>query len=397
MRPESNRDPRHLVIQLARLGDVVQTLPALDALRQAHPHRGLDLLCAAPLAAVAAGSGLCDRVLPWDGPRWHAWATGWADNAVDTLREAEDYIASLGVLSYGRVYPLNQHARSRLLAQFCADPMRRVSDTEAWEEQMRPWAQYLRQVARDRGKNRIHLADAWCGMCGVKPRGRAPIYDQSTGDIPSHVAAIGEREGLWVALAVGAGETDRCVPTAIWSRWIQTFLSRRDDGHVVLIGGGQEREAGQSVLEGLPALLQGHVWDCTGRTTLTQLMEVLRRCHWIVGADTGPLHLGTLVGARALGFYFSRARVHETGPYGTGHWVYQSATTQQPNTWPIAESIALMCDDQQASSDDWTLWRSHMDEWGVCFDDESASQASEATRAAIWQSLAPALCRSAAA
>lgn len=397
MQPESSREPRHLVIQLARLGDVVQTLPALDALRQAHPTRGLDLLCAAPLTAVAAGSGLCDRVLSWDGSRWHAWASRWEDNPLDTLHEVEDCIESLGLLSYGRVHPLNQHVRSRLLAHLCADPTSRASDTETWDEQMRPWEQYLRQVARERGTNRVHLADAWCGMCGVRPRGRAPLYDPSTGDIPPDLAAIGEREGLWVALAVGAGEADRCVPTEIWSRWIQTFLSRRNDGHVVLIGSGQEREAGQAVLERLPSLLQGHVWDCTGRTTLTQLMEVVRRCRWIVGADTGPLHLGTLVGARALGFYFSRARVHETGPYGTGHWVYQSATTQQPNTWPVTESIALICDEQGTSTADWTLWRSHMDEWGVCFDDGSASQPSEAMRATIWQSLAPTLCQSAAA
>jgi ADP-heptose:LPS heptosyltransferase len=312
------------------------------------------------------------------------------------LREAEECIASLGALSYERVYTLNQHARSRLLAQLCADPIRRMADTETWEEQMRPWAQYLRQVARERGRNRIHLADAWCGMCGVRPQGRAPLCDPSAGNIPQDLAAIGEREGLWVALAVGAGETDRCVPTGMWSRWIQTFLSQRDDGHVVLIGSGQERKPDRRCLKGCRRSFR----DMFGTAPTDHSHPAdggVAPMHWIVGADTGPLHVGTLVGVRALGFYFSRARVHETGPYGTGHWVYQSATTQQPNSWPVAESIALICDDRQSRSDDWTLWRSHMDEWGVWFDDGSASQASEATRAAMWQSLSPELCRSTAA
>ena len=43
----------------------------------------------------------------------------------------------------------------------------------------------------------------------------------------------------------------------------------------------------------------------------------------MIGSDTGPLHLGVACGARAIGWYFSRARVHETGPYGVGHYVWQ--------------------------------------------------------------------------
>ena len=67
-------------------------------------------------------------------------------------------------------------------------------------------------------------------------------------------------------------------------------------------------------------MIAGRLWDATGRTTLSQLATTLKRCDWAVGADTGPLHLAAAVGTSAMGFYFSRARVHETGPYGQGHW-----------------------------------------------------------------------------
>lgn len=397
MRRECRGEPRRLVIQLARLGDVVQTLPALDALRQAHPHQGLDLLCPEPLTAVAAGSGLCDRVLPWDGARWHAWASRWADNPVRTLHEAEGCIESLGPLSYERVYSLNQHARCRVLAQLCAEPIRRVSDTEAWEAQLRPWAQHLRWVAKERGANRVHLADAWCGMCGVLPRGQAPLCVPPAAELPDDLAGIGERRGLWVALAVGAGEADRCIAPAVWNQWIREFLAQTQNGHVVLIGSRAEGERAQAILDSLPTLLHGCVWDATGRTTLAQLMCLLQKCQWIIGADTGPLHLGTLVGTRAIGWYFSRARVHETGPYGEGHWVFQHATQTQPHSWPIMESIALMRDEQRQSLADWTLWRSRMDRWGAFFDDGSETAAVESSRADIWRACAPVLCESMAA
>ncbi|MDP9133068.1 MAG: hypothetical protein M3M98_08040, partial [Nitrospirota bacterium] len=166
---------------------------------------------------------------------------------------------------------------------------------------------------------------------------------------------------------------------------------------VVLIGGGHEREAGQAILESIPALLQGRVWDTTGRTTMAQLIPVLSRCRWVIGADTGPLHLATAAGSRALGLYFARARVHETGPYGEGHWVYQYATQTPPDIWPIMESIELICDGRPRPAPGWPLWTSHMDQWGVFFDDTCSDQRDSLQRATVWRSLSPTLCEPVAA
>ena len=260
-----------------------------------------------------------------------------------------------------------------------------------------PWAQYLRQVAKARGENRVHLADAWCGMSGVRPRGRAPVLEGQEVELPEDLTAIGQREGQWIALAIGAGDSARCVPPAVWGKWIRTFLTQMDEGRVVLVGSGHEREAGQAVLEAIPPLMQGRVWDTTGRTTVTQLISLLGRCGWVIGADTGPLHLATAVGSRAVGFYFARARVHETGPYGEGHWVYQHATQAQPDSWPITQSIELIRDGHHPAAPDWALWKSHMDRWGVFFDDGSGTQAIDLQRATMWRSLSPTLYESVAA
>lgn len=394
---ESSPKHRDLLIQLARLGDLVQTLPAIEALQAAYPERTLDVVCAAPLTAVLGGAGHLGCVIPWDGAQWRTWADRWQENPTNTLQAMQTYITSLGDTTYERVYPLNQHERSHLLSQLFLRPSSRETDQTHIEARMRPWAQHLRQVAKERGANRVHLADAWCGMCGVRPRGQAPLSVPPTVALPGDLAEIGERRGLWVALATGAGEAERCVAPAVWSQWIREFLAHTEDGQVVLIGSGGERETAKAILDTLPALLHGRVWDATGRTSVSQLMQVLQQCHWVLGADTGPLHLGTLVGTRALGLYFSRARVHETGPYGEGHWVYQHATNAPPQQWPIMESIALICDEQRRPAADWALWRSRMDRWGAFFDDGSDEEATESSRADVWRGCAPDLCESMAA
>jgi ADP-heptose:LPS heptosyltransferase len=313
------------------------------------------------------------------------------------LRTIQNFIASLGDIEYDRVYNLNQHARGILMAHLFTSHSVEASQRTQTNSGVNPWTLYLRQVAKERGKNRVHLADAWCGLCGVKPRGRAPILDLEGAALPEDLTQIGQQKGLWVAVVTGAGDSARCISPVVWAHWIREFLTQVDDGQVVLIGSGQEREAGQAILEMSPTLLQGRVWDTTGRTTLPQLMTLLTKCRWTVGADTGPLHLATALGSRALGLYFARARVHETGPYGEGHWVYQYSTQEQPDNWPIEESIELICDGRLRPAPGWSLWRSHLDQWGVCFEDGSAPHEADLQRATVWQSLSPTLYESAAA
>ncbi|MEK6743741.1 MAG: glycosyltransferase family 9 protein [Nitrospirota bacterium] len=61
-----------------------------------------------------------------------------------------------------------------------------------------------------------------------------------------------------------------------------------------------------------------------GRTSLLQLGAVLERCVLLVSGDTGPLHLATAVGTKAIGL-FGAADPARTGPVGKGHRVIQAA------------------------------------------------------------------------
>ena len=148
-------------------------------------------------------------------------------------------------------------------------------------------------------------------------------------------------------------------------------------------------------------MLMGRIWDACGRVTLPQLSGLLSQCRWVVGSDTGPLHLGAACGARAIGWYFSQARVHETGPYGNGHWVWQAAgeTIQQktgnrqhgyrgviPRSWPIRESVELMLRGTCSSIPErWSLWQGHRDSKGMYFTEHESPVVAPPVRDQIWR------------
>ncbi|WP_447983444.1 glycosyltransferase family 9 protein [Nitrospira sp. Nam74] len=376
-----DRPNRALVVQLARLGDLVQSLPAITALRRRRPSAEMDLLCAASLAAIGSCVPGIARVLPWEVERWRAWADGWSTAQQATLTDIEAYLKMIMSKPYGKAFNLNQHSRAILAASLFGERVVGPGEQGPLSTELPPWADYLRGVARAREHNRVHLADMFCGMCGVTPPGEAPKLEIPAIDLPEDLASVGESDGPWIAIVVGAGDAARCIPPVVWRDWIRVFLAASPAGQVVLIGSGVDRERANAIQDGLSSLHLGRVWDSSGRTTIVQTAAILARCQWVVGSDTGPLHVGTAVGARAMGFYFARARVHETGPYGQGHWTWQAEPpieseirskayaqeirVEEIHQWPIAQSIQLILNEPLKACEGWTLWSSRLDEWGV--------------------------------
>ena len=57
---------RVLVVQLADIGDLVLSTPALAALREAHPHAHIALLTSVHAAPIVEDTGLVDAIITFD-------------------------------------------------------------------------------------------------------------------------------------------------------------------------------------------------------------------------------------------------------------------------------------------------------------------------------------------
>lgn len=53
-----------------------------------------------------------------------------------------------------------------------------------------------------------------------------------------------------------------------------------------------------------------HITDLTGKLSLPQLIAFISSCETLVAASTGPLHIASAVGIRAIGLYPSRRPMH---------------------------------------------------------------------------------------
>lgn len=381
-----------LVIQLARLGDLVQTMPMLATLRTQCPHDTIDLLCPEPLRELGTLIPGIDRVIGWDGARWHRWAARATHGLqADQLREIEQELVTLCPQPYDRAFVLNQHTRAivagSLLAKDCSSPLAQgpLSD------ELTPWAAYVREIARTRRLNHIHLSDAFCGMCGLLPPAAPPRCVISHVSPSRNLEQIGRNGGPWIGLIVGAGDPARLVPIQVWRAWIQRFLSVLPRGRVVLIGQGTECDRARDLQQTLPPSILGRIWDLTGQTSIPELAHTLSRCHYVIGSDTGPLHLAAAADIPVIGWYFGRARVHETGPYGSGHVIWQARSNDgervAPTEWPIEATLDVLVNGSARTQPRWSQWTSHFDRWGTYYCEAGQPAAPPMEREVTWHEL----------
>jgi heptosyltransferase-3 len=99
---------------------------------------------------------------------------------------------------------------------------------------------------------------------------------------------------------------------AAGTRLIEAF-----DVHLILLGGTEDRETAADL---------ANTWgdrciDLTGRTSYMESAEILRRCAFYLGNDSGAMHLAAAVGTRCVAIFSARDTAGAWYPYGTGHTV----------------------------------------------------------------------------
>jgi heptosyltransferase-1 len=71
-----------------------------------------------------------------------------------------------------------------------------------------------------------------------------------------------------------------------------------------------------------PKDLPRNVTDLTNRTSLPQLIHLLRRARSVVSVDSGPMHLAAAAGTRLLSIH-TWSDPRRVGPYSTNAWIWQ--------------------------------------------------------------------------
>lgn len=325
---------RILIVNLTRLGDLLQTSPTVAGLRAKHPDAEVTLLAERNFAEVCEAIPGVDRVERLD-----------LDRIGRLLLEGGARVAEAYHLVHGVVADLRSR-RFDLALNFSSSRMSAVllgllgvGDVRGWSMTpdgfrsiRHPWARLFAASCLNRRFAAFNLVDCYRGIAGCLVDGSQrlayAVRDEARRAITERLSAHGlAADAPLVALQLGASRPVRRWPVDSFARLAADVAA--DGTCVALIGGAGERELAEAVRRA-SALPDERTIDLCGTTTIAELAALLERADVLVTGDTGPMHLAAAVGTPVVALFFGPALPFDTGPYGEDHVLLHAAVACAP-------------------------------------------------------------------
>ncbi len=330
-----------LIIHLSRLGDMIQSLPAVKLLKEEHPESEITYFALEDFCIPLRGIPWIDTLVAIPSSDSRGILT--EDGDIDT--EAFDRLfqnnPELGIQYDVLINMAHNRGSSYLSQRIRAKEKRgRIFSKENEIVMEGNWAKYLFAVARNRNDNLLNLVDLYTGMAGVRNR---PVRHYLPTNPAVDRECLGRLKGhgfdpgrLAVGFQLGASKSLRTWPPERFFR-LGELLTEQLDAQIVLFGSAHERELADQFHTSAPFALI----DLIGETTLTDLPSFLKCINVFVSNDTGPMHIAAAVGTKVVGIFMSTAHFRITGPYGPGHIAIQSNYPCSPCLDSTACSLPL--------------------------------------------------------
>jgi lipopolysaccharide heptosyltransferase I len=314
-----------LIIKPSALGDVVHSLPFLNALRERFPAAGIHWLVFRSFEPLLRDHPMISRLWVVDKEAW---------KRISSLRQSwkdlRRLLTGLREERFDLVVDLQGLLRSGFLCGATRAPLR-LGFLEGRE------GSPLFYTHRVRGGTDCHAIERYLKVAGSLGAPTDRI------DYRLSAASHGSRllDGLppvYVVMAPSAGGEAKRWPVENFGRlaaelpWPSLVISGKSDAALV---------------EQVAAASRGRALSLAGRTTLGEMTEVIRRAKAFISNDTGPMHIAAALGVPVFAVFGPTSPLR-TGPHGPGHTVITAGLSCSPcfrrkkcSHWVCMERISV--------------------------------------------------------
>ena len=306
-----------LFIKTSSLGDVVHHMPALMDARKAHPDATFSWLVEEAFAPLVRLHPAIDTVIPVASRRWRK-----SLYAPATIAEIRASFRNIRAQRYDEIVDTQGLLRTAILAR-AARGVRHGYDASSVRE---PLASLFYDV-RHRVERDMHAVERNRILSGLA-LGYAP--DEAP-DFGLDRARIGKDSTSRYGLLLHAtARREKQWPDADWIAFAKLFAQRFE----LLIPWGTEAERARS--EYIAAAVPGtRVPD---RAPLDQVAKLIAGAQFVVGVDTGLLHLAAALGVPVVAI-FAGSKPALTGPMGRGRLSILGDDGKPPSVDSVVEAV----------------------------------------------------------
>lgn len=303
------RDPQKiLVIKLGALGDFIQALGPMAAIRKHHPTAHITLLTSKAYASFGEQCGYFDAIAIDPKPKWHQ------------LRLWLSLKRQLNAARYSRVYDLQNNDRSN------------------WYFKMfSPKPEWVGTAKGSSHRNAAPERTAGHAFEGHKQTlALAGIQDVEIDRLfwmDSDLGAFRDLKCPYCLLVPG------CAPSRPEKRWPKEYYAElagmllSQGLQPVLIGAQDEAEINQFIAN------QNHkIYNLTGMTSLQDIAVLARNAHCAIGNDTGPIHLIAATGCPTVALFSGSSHAVKHAPQGAQVQILQQQELKDLHATAVIEA-----------------------------------------------------------
>jgi ADP-heptose:LPS heptosyltransferase len=329
MRRRHIKKEKILLVNITRLGDMIQSTPTIAGLKMENPACHISVLVEKAFAEVCSHIPHIDEIIPIDLSLCVQALARDGEGIVDAFEYFDGIIKKLRDDNYDFCLNMSNSAYTALLIRLAG--IKRmggwVSDSEGYRRIESDWARLFAANLfwGNRHFNTLNLVDIFRASADVEAHPES--LQVNIEDSALHYAQEFLKDGgvlkdgrPLIAIQVGASQGKRQWAPKKFSDLMRN-LHQRLDARFVLTGTKSELPIIEEVTRGIGDL---PVIVAAGRTNIPQLAAVLAQCNLLVTGDTGTMHVAVGVNVPVVALFLASAYCFETGPYSAGNIVIQA-------------------------------------------------------------------------
>ena len=321
-----HRAPKILIVKLSAIGDVVHTLPALNALRRYFPNAHITWLVEEAAADLVAGHRCLDRVLVSQRKRWEAALR--KGHLLEGIRPAIAFLRKLRDTRYDMILDFQAALKGAILISL-ARGRRKIGFGPGMEHQEHSyWFLNEKIPAVDMEIHALERGLMLLEAIGV-PAGAIAYHlpiDTADRQKVDNLLEIHHQPHSAVPIAIN--------PVAQWETklWLPERFAEladrlidRHDARVFFTGSRADRSMISIIMDSM----HHEAINLAGETSLVELAALYRRMALLITTDTGPMHICAAVETPVVALFGPTAE-WRTGPYGDLHQIVAPAVDCRP-------------------------------------------------------------------
>lgn len=299
-----------LIVKPGSLGDIVHSLPFLNSVKACFPKAEIHWVVAKGLEGLLECHPMVDRLIIINKDMWKKLS-----RTTDTIKEVRQLLKDIRDERYDLAVDLQGLFRSGVITMATRAPVR-IGFSEARE------GSSLFYNVRVKGGKEVHAVERYMKIAG------ALGCDEK--DIIFPFALYDGKIKTIEDIRSGLKDYAVIVPGA---RWDTKIWAAENFGRIaslltiksLVIGSRSDVDLAEKVVRSS----NGKAISLAGRTSLKELIEIMRNARIVISNDSGPMHIAAGFNVPVVAIFGPTSPVR-TGPYGKGHVVIKSPAECAP-------------------------------------------------------------------